>query len=340
VLITPRSRYRNPPVPPFYHEEVMSEVTSNPNEFVWVQKYRPKSIDECILPEELKTTFKGIAQSNRIPTMLLSGNAGVGKTTVAIALCETVGADWLLVNGSIDNGIDVLRTRIASFASTMSFYDAKKVVILDEADYLNANSVQPALRGFIEEFSKNCTFIFTCNYRNRIIEPLQSRCAVYEFKIPNSEKPKLATQFMKRVSLILDMENIEYDKRVVAELIQKHFPDYRRVLNELQRYSSSGKIDTGILVNLSEDNLNKLVTALKERKFRDVRHWVAHNLDVDSVKLFSDLYSKVSEQMEPKAVPDLVTILAKYQFQAAFVADQEINSVAALTEIMMTCSWK
>lgn len=313
----------------------------NPREFVWCQKYRPNTIDECILSESLKTTFKGIAAAGRVPTLLLNGSAGVGKTTVAIALCEEVGADWIIVNGSNEGrNIDALRTTVVQFASTLSFHDTKKVVILDEADYMNAQSVQPALRGLIEEFSKNCTFILTCNFKNRIIEPLQSRCAVYDFKIPSAEQAKMATQFMKRAIQILEHEGIEYDKRVLAELIQKHFPDYRRILNELQRYSASGKIDTGILVNLTDENFNKLVDALKTKKFNDVRKWVATNLDIDSVKLFSELYAKASINMEPKSVPELVIILAKYQYQAAFAASAEINTVAALVEIMMQCSWK
>lgn len=318
----------------------MTEVTQNPNEFLWVTKYRPKTIDECILPDELKGTFNSIAAGERVPSLLLAGGAGIGKTTVAKALCEQVGVEWIIINGSEENGIDVLRTKIRAFASTASMYESKKVVIIDEADYLNPNSIQPALRGFAEEFSSNCTFILTCNFKNRIIEPLQSRFTPIEFKIKNAEKPKLAAQFMKRVGQILELEGIEYDKKVVAELIQKHFPDFRRVLNELQRYSVSGKIDTGILVNLSDESFNSLILALKEKKYKEVRKWVANNSDIDSVALFSDLYHKVSEKMRPASIPELVLILANYQYKAAFVADQEINTMAALTEIMMKVEWE
>lgn len=315
-------------------------ISHDPNEFLWVQKYRPKKISECILPKELKDTFQEFANGDRLPSLLLSGGAGIGKTTVAKALCEEVGADWIMINGSNENGIDVLRTKIAAFASTVSFDDTKKVVIIDEADYLNANSIQPALRSFSEEFSKNCTFILTCNYKNRIIEPLQSRFTPVEFKIPNSEKPQLAMQFMKRAEEILKLENVEYEKKVLAEIIQKHFPDFRRILNELQRYSVSGKIDSGIFQDLGEDNFNILITALKDKKFNDVRKWVANNSDVDSVKLFNDLYNKASLKMVARSVPELVLILGQYSYQAAFVADHELNIMACLTEIMMKCEWQ
>ncbi len=315
-------------------------ISHDPNEFLWVQKYRPKKIADCILPDDLKETFQAIADGDRIPTLLLAGGPGIGKTTVAKALCEEVGADWIMINGSEESGIDVLRTKIRAFASTVSMYDTKKVVIVDESDYLNPNSTQPALRMATEEFSKNCTFIFTCNFKNRIIAPLQSRCSVYDFKIKNADKPKLAMQFMKRVEQILEQEGVEYDKKVVAEIIQRHFPDFRRVLNELQRYSATGKIDSGILFNLSDENFNELVGYLKEKKYTSVRKWVAQNVDIDSVKLFSDLYTRASERMNPKSVPDLVLILAKYQYNAAFVADQEINMMAALTEIMLQVAWK
>lgn len=318
----------------------MSEISHDANEFLWVQKYRPKKIDECILPKELKSTFQSIADGERIPSLLLSGGAGIGKTTVAKALCNEIGADWIMINGSEENGIDVLRTKIRAFASTVSMSDSKKVIIIDEADYLNPNSIQPALRSFAEEFSKNATFILTCNFKNRIIEPLQSRFTPIEFKIPNAEKPALATQLMKRAEEILRIENVEYDKKVLAQVINNHFPDFRRVLNELQRYSVSGKIDSGILINMDEDNFKKLIASLKAKKYNEVRSWVANNSDIDSVKLFSDLYKNASDHVEPKSIPELVLILAKYQYQAAFCADQEINTMAALTEIIMGVSWK
>lgn len=314
-------------------------ISHDPNEFLWVQKYRPKMISECILPSELKNTFQEYAKGDRLPSLLLSGGAGIGKTTVAKALCDEVGADWMMINGSSENGIDVLRTKIAAFASTVSFEDTKKVVIIDEADYLNANSIQPALRAFSEEFSKNCTFILTCNYKNRIIPALQSRFTPIDFKIPNSEKAPMAMQFMKRAEEILKKENVEYEKKVLAEIIQKHFPDFRRILNELQRYGVSGKIDAGALVNLSDDAFNDLLSALKNKKYNDVRKWVAQNSDTDSVRLMSDLYHKASLKVLPKSIPELVLILAKYSYQAAFVSDSELNNMACLTEIMMNCEW-
>jgi len=272
---------------------------------------------------------------------LFSGSAGVGKTTVAKALCNEIGAEYIMINGS-DEGrsIDVLRTTIKSFASTVSLTDAKKVIIVDEADYMNANSVQPALRSFIEEFSSNCRFIFTCNFKNRIIEPLHSRCAVIEFKIESSDKQTIAAQFFKRASQILKNENIEFDPKVVAELITKHFPDYRRILNEMQRYSVSGKIDSGILINMSEESFRSLIKMLKEKDFTEVRKWVAKNTDSDAVVLFRELYDTASTTIDPNSIPQLVLILADYQYKAAFVADQELNIMAALTEIMAQCKFK
>lgn len=314
-------------------------ISQDPAEFLWAQKYRPRKISECILPQELKDTFQEYVKGERVPSLLLAGTAGVGKTTVAMALCDEIGADWLLINGSKDNGIDVLRTTITAFASTVSFQDAKKVIIIDEADYLNANSIQPALRSFAEEFSKNCTFILTCNYKNRIIPALQSRFTPIEFKVPNKEKAGLAGQFMKRTEEILKLENVDYEKKILAEIITKHFPDFRRVLGELQRYSVSGKIDSGIFQNLTDDSFNELIIALKNKKFNDVRKWSAQNSDTDSVKLFNDLYHKASLKMEPKSIPELVLILAQYSYQAAFVADHELNNMACLTEIMMRCNF-
>lgn len=310
------------------------------NEYLWCEKYRPTTIDECVLPTGMKATFKEFIDSGELPNFLFAGGAGVGKTTVAKALCNEVGAEYLFINGSEESGIDVLRGKIKNFASSVSLTDAKKVVILDEADYLNPNSTQPALRGFIEEFSNNCRFIFTCNFKNRIIEPLHSRCAVIEFKIDNTEKPKVAAQFFKRALMILKTEGIEHDPKVVAELISKHFPDYRRVLNELQRYSVSGKIDSGVLVNVGEESYAALVKSLKAKAFNEVRTWVGKNSDIESTELFRKLYDKSIDLMEPASVPQLVLILAEYQFKAAFVADREINTMAALTEIMAQVKFK
>lgn len=308
--------------------------------FLWVEKYRPQTIDECVLPESLKKTFREFIDSGELPNFLFCGSAGVGKTTVAKALCNEVGAEYLFINGSEESGIDVLRSKIKSFASSVSLTDAKKVVILDEADYLNPNSTQPALRGFIEEFSNNCRFIFTCNFKNRIIEPLHSRCAVIDFKIDSSEKPKIAAAFFKRVKNILETEKIESDPKVVAELVSKHFPDYRRVLNELQRYSVSGVIDAGILVNVSDESYVELIKNMKAKNFTEVRKWVAKNSDVDSSEIFRKFYDKATDYLQPQSIPQLVLILADYQYKAAFVADAEINIMAALTEIMGTLSFK
>jgi DNA polymerase III delta prime subunit len=309
-------------------------------EYLWVEKYRPSKIDECILPKNLKETFKQFVQSGELPNFLFCGTAGVGKTTVAKALCNEVGAEYLLINGSEESGIDVLRTKIKSFASTVSLTDSKKVVILDEADYLNPNSTQPALRAFIEEFSNNCRFIFTCNYKNRIIEPLHSRCAVIDFKIENNEKQEIAAAFFKRTMNILVKENIVADQKVVAELVTKHFPDWRRVLNELQRYSVSGKIDSGILLNVTEESFKQLITNLRDKNFTEVRKWVAKNGDSDTINIFRQLYDTASANMEAASIPQLVLILADYQYKAAFVADHELNLMAALTEIMAQCKLK
>jgi len=309
-------------------------------EYLWVEKYRPQTIDECILPKNLKETFKQFIQTGELPNFLFCGTAGVGKTTVAKALCNEVGAEYLLINGSEESGIDVLRTKIKSFASTVSLTDSKKVIILDEADYLNPNSTQPALRAFIEEFSNNCRFIFTCNYKNRIIEPLHSRCSVIDFKIENSEKQEIAAAFFKRTINILTKENIVADQKVVAELVTKHFPDWRRVLNELQRYSVSGKIDAGILVNMTEDSFKDLLKNMKDKNFTEVRKWVAKNGDSETINIFRQLYDAASVHLEPASIPQLVLILADYQYKAAFVADHELNLMAALTEVMSSCKMK
>jgi DNA polymerase III delta prime subunit len=309
-------------------------------QYLWVEKYRPQTIEECILPDSMKKTFKEFINSGELPNFLFCGGAGVGKTTVAKALCNEIGAEYLFINGSEESGIDVLRSKIKNFASSVSLTDAKKVVILDEADYLNANSTQPALRGFIEEFSNNCRFIFTCNFKNRIIEPLHSRCAVIEFKIENSEKPKIAAGFYRRVIDILSFEKVQTDSKVVAELITKYFPDYRRILNELQRYSVSGIIDSGILVNLGDESYTELIKNLKAKNFTEVRKWVGKNSDIESTELFRKLYDKAIDYLEQGSIPQLVLILAEYQYKAAFVADREINTMAALTEIMAQLKFK
>jgi DNA polymerase III delta prime subunit len=310
------------------------------NSFLWVEKYRPQKIDECVLPDSLKKVFNDYIKQGELPNFLFCGTAGVGKTTVAKALCNEIGAEYLFINGSEESGIDVLRNKIKNFASTVSLTDTKKFVILDEADYLNPQSTQPALRGFIEEFHKNCGFILTCNFKNRIIEPLHSRCSVVEFKIPNEEKAKVASNFFKRVSDILKNEEIEFDQKVVAELVTKHFPDYRRVLNELQRYSTSGSIDSGVLVNLSEESYKELIGYLKAKDFTSTRKWIAKNSDTDTVSLFKTLYDTSIEYFELNSIPQLVLILADYQYKAAFVADHELNAMAAMTEIMTTCKFK
>lgn len=307
-------------------------------EFIWVEAYRPSTVDECILPESLKATFKDFVAQDNIPNMLLSGSGGTGKTTIARALCEDLGCDYILINGSEESGIDVLRTKIKDFASTVSLSGKVKVVILDEADYLNPNSTQPALRGFMEEFSKNCRFILTCNFKNRIIQPLHSRTTNIEFKITKEDKPVVAAKFFKRVIEILKNENIEYDQKVVAEVVQKHFPDNRRILNELQRYSASGKIDSGILASISDANMKDLLGALKDKDFKKMRSWVVNNLDNDSTVLFRKIYDTLLPEV--KQVPQLVLLLADYQYKAAFVADHEINLVACLTEVMASCEMK
>lgn len=309
-------------------------------QYLWVEKYRPQTIDECILPESMKKTFREFINSGELPNFLFAGGAGVGKTTVAKALCNEVGAEYLFINGSEESGIDILRNKIKNFASSVSLTDSKKVVILDEADYLNANSTQPALRGFIEEFSNNCRFIFTCNFKNRIIEPLHSRCAVVEFKVDNLEKPKMMSSFFKRACTILESELVDYDPQVLAQVIGKYFPDYRRVLNELQRYSVSGKIDADILVNIGEESFNELMKFMKAKNFTEVRKWVGKNSDMESTELFRKFYDKATDTLDQGSIPQLVLILAEYQYKAAFVADREINTMAALTEIMAQLKFK
>ena len=315
-------------------------IDSRDEMFLWVEKYRPQKIDDCVLPQALKDTFRQYVEQGELPNFLFAGTAGVGKTTIAKALCNEIGAEYLMINGSEESGIDTLRTKIKGFASTVSLTDAKKVVILDEADYLQANSTQPALRAFIEEFANNCRFILTCNFKNRIIEPIHSRCAVVEFKIDSKDKQEIAATFFKRAVSILKQEQIEFDPKVVAELITKHFPDYRRILNELQRYSVSGKIDSGILVNMSEESFKGLIKLLKDKDFNEVRKWVSKNSDSDTTSLFRELYDSAANTIEPNSVPQMVLILADYQYKAAFVADHELNIMAALTEIMAQCKFK
>ena len=313
------------------------------SDFLWVEKYRPKKISECILTEDLKETFTQFLKQKEIPNLLLSGTAGTGKTTVARALCEELGADYIIINGS-DEGrqIDTLRNKIKNFASTVSLTEDSnhKVVIIDEADYMNADSVQPALRNFIETFYNNCRFIFTCNYINKIIPALHSRCTVIDFAIKNGQKVKTANAFMKRLDDILKKENVEYDKKVLAELIQKYYPDFRRTINELQRYSVRGKIDSGILFSLSEANTKELVATLKEKRFNDMRKWVVQNLDKEASFLFKTIYDVLYTALDSKSIPQAILILAGYQYKSAFVADQEINMVACLTEIMASCKFK
>ena len=310
------------------------------NDILWVEKYRPVTIDDCILPSELKQTFQQFVDNEEIPNLLLTGTAGVGKTTVAKAMLEQIGCTYMMINGSEESGIDTLRTKIKNFASTVSMDGKRKYVILDEADYLNPQSTQPALRGFIEEFSRNCGFILTCNFRNRIIEPLHSRCSTVEFRIPNEEKPKLAMGFMKRVQYILETENVNSNEKVVADLINKFFPDWRRCLNELQRYSATGSIDAGILVNLSDTSIKELVSFIKDKDFKSCREWVVHNLDNDPHRVYRRIYDSLSGNVPDSAVPHCVLILGDYSYKSAFVADQEINLLACLTEMMTSVQFK
>lgn len=309
-------------------------------EFLWVEKYRPRKIKDTVLPHSLQAVFQQFVDDDNIPNLLLTGRAGVGKTTVARAMLDEIGADYMIINGSMHGNIDTLRTDILNFASTVSFSGGRKYVILDEADYLNPNSTQPALRNFMEQYSKNCGFILTCNFRNKLIEPLVSRCSVIDFAIPKTEKPKLAAKFYRRVVDILTAEQVEFEPKVVASLIERHFPDWRRVLNELQRYGASGKVDSGILASLDDTSYKSLIDYLKNKEFSNVRKWVGENADTDTAVLFRKFYDTAHEHMDSPSIAQMVLIIAKYQYQAAFVADPEINLAACMTELMVECNFK
>ena len=305
---------------------------------LWVERYRPQTVEECILPERLKTTFQEYVNQKELPNLLLTGGAGVGKTTIAKAMCNEIGCDYMILNGSDENGVDTIRVKIKNYASSMSFTGGRKVIILDEADYLTPNA-QAILRNAIEEFAVNCSFIFTCNFKSRIIEPLHSRCAVIDFRLVNGEKAKMASAFFKRITHILDTEKVEYDEKVIAELIKKHFPDFRRAINELQRYSQLGKIDVGILSQIGDISISQIVKHLKEKDFTSVRKWAA-TTDIDSTTFFRKLYDALYDIAKPQSIPQAVIIIADYQYKQAFVADQEINLVACLTELMANVEFK
>jgi DNA polymerase III delta prime subunit len=312
------------------------------NDFLWVEKYRPQKVSDCILPKDIKETFQNFVERGEIPNLLLCGPPGIGKTTIAKALCNELGVDFYVINGS-DEGrfLDTVRNQAKNFASTLSLQGTgkHKVIIIDEADN-TTNDVQLLLRANIETFHSNCRFIFTCNYKNKIIEPLQSRCAVFDFNITGKDKPRVASEFFQRIRTILEKETVQYDEKVVAEVINKFFPDWRRVLNELQRYSSSGVIDTGILASVSDVNIKDLMRSLKEKNFANVRKWVVENLDNDVNTIIRKIYTAMYESLEPQTIPQAVLIFAKYQYQAAFVADQEINTLACFTELMCDCKFK
>jgi DNA polymerase III delta prime subunit len=310
------------------------------DEYLWSEKYRPTRIADCVLPQDILKTFQNTIERGQIQNFLLSGGSGVGKTTTAKALCDELNTDWILINCSEDGNIDTLRTRIRDFASSVSFSGGNKVVILDEFDYSNPQSFQPALRGFMEEFSLNCRFILTCNYKNRIIQPLHSRCTIIDFNIPAAEKPSMAKQMHKRVCSILDTENIKYESKVVAELVLRRFPDFRRLINDLQKYSLGGVIDVGILGTTNSEKVNDLIQFMKKKEFNSIRKWVANNIDNDHVGLFRSIYDGVYDILEPQSIPQSILILADYQYKAAFVVDQEINTMACLSELMVSCEFK
>jgi DNA polymerase III delta prime subunit len=310
------------------------------SEYLFVEKYRPHKIEDCILPDRLKKVFQEYVTSGDIPNLMLTGTAGCGKTTVAKAMCEEIGCNFLFINSSDERGIDVLRTKIKGYASTVSLTGGRKVIILDEADYLTPEA-QAGLRGAIEEFSENCSFIFTCNFKARLIDALHSRCSVVDFALKGDEKAKMAMQMFKRLTNILSTEGIEYDKQVLAKIVERYFPDYRRTLNELQRYSTSGSIDAGVLTQIdSIRKLDDLIKALKDKDFGSMRKWVTNNSDIDMSRIFRIIYDGLYDYLKPDTIPAAVMVLAKYQYQAAFVADQELNLVACLTEIMVECEVK
>jgi len=309
------------------------------NHLLWTEAYRPNTIQDCILPERLKTPFQEYVKQGQIPNLILHGGPGVGKTTVAKAMCKEIGCDYMVINGSDESGIDTFRNKIKNYASSMSISGGRKVIIIDEGDYLNPNSTQPALRNAIEEFASNCSFIFTCNYKSRIIEPLHSRCAVIEFGLKNGEKVKMASQFHKRIEMVLQSEKVEFEGAVIAEVVKKHFPDFRRVINELQRYSQLGSIDTGILAQIGDVSIAEVVKYLKEKDFGSIRKWVASN-DIDPTELYRKLYDNLYDVLKPQSIPQAVIILADYQYKQAFVADAEINIVACLTELMVSVEFK
>ena len=308
--------------------------------FLWVEKYRPSDIASCVLPDRIEQTFQDIVKAEQVPNMILTGGAGCGKTTVARALCKEMELDMMFVNASDESGIDVLRTKIRNFASTVSLNGGNKIVILDEADYLNPSSTQPALRGFMEEFAANCRFILTCNFKNRIIEPLHSRCCVVDFRIAPKERQMIASKFLKRGRDILTLEGVEFSDRVVAELIMRNFPDFRKTLNELQRYSSNGKIDAGVLAATGDIGMVVLVKALKTRNFNEIRRWVVENGDKDTTHVFRKIYDGLQESLTTDSIPQAVLVLADYQYKAAFAADQEINLTACLISLAADCAFK
>lgn len=309
------------------------------DEYLWVEKYRPKSVSDCILPDRIKKVFQSYVDTTNIPNLMLTGSAGVGKTTVAKAMCEEIGLNYLFINSSEERGIDMLRTKIRGYASTISLTGGRKVIILDEADYLTPDA-QAALRGAVEEYSDNCSFIFTCNFKSRLLDALHSRCSVIDFSLKADEKPRMAAQLFQRLSNILTNEKVEYDKQVLIKIVEKFFPDYRRTLNELQRYSSGGSIDAGTLAQISDvRKIADLVGYLKESNFAEMRKWVVTNSDIEPSRIYRKVYDSLYEYFKPASIPQAVVILARYQYQSAFVADQEINLVACLTEIMVDCEY-
>ena len=307
---------------------------------LWVEKYRPQTVSECILPDHLKEPFESYVSTGNIPNLLLCGGPGMGKTTIAKAMCKEIGLDYLVINGSQESGIDLLRVKLENYCSSVSLIGGRKVVIIDEADYLNPQSTQPAMRGFIERFADNCSFIFTCNYLNRIIDPIHSRCSVVEFKVDKKESPKIAQQLLDRIKVILNENNVKFNEKVIVELIMKYYPDFRRTLNELQRYSTSGSIDSGILSLLSDSDFNALINALKEKNFTKVRKWVVDTSHTDARTVYRKLYDNLHDHLTPAGLPPIILLLADYQYKSAFAADQDINLTACLIEIMIEGQWQ